>query len=267
MTNEGMAYDGAASYNSYSADEDRKNETDPMQQETNSQLTNNKKLILTANLDLETMNLDETVSELLSAVNINGAYIQSSSAYSTGSRRYYTATIRIPADKYSDFIGVIKGSGNAVSYNEQIDDVTDTYTDLEARITALKAEEERVLDFYKRAETLEELLLVEQRLSDIRYEIEHRQAKIKNYDLLVSYSTLNISISETKEYTPIQKSFGSRFVESFKNGLTNFICFLEDIAIELAYNVWGILLLVVIAFGGYKLFKYIRNRKRNKAIK
>ncbi len=221
-----------------------------------------KKVIVSGNLSLETLDLDETVNVLTNNINESGGYIQSSSTYSNGSRRYYYATIRIPADKYNDFINTIKGSGNTVSYSEEIDDITTSYYDLDAHIKALKAQEERVLELYKQANTLEEILQIEERLSDIRYEIEQEETTMKNYDLLTSYSTLEITISETREYTPTQISFGSRIVESFKNGWTNFISLLEEFVITFVYNIWTILLLILIIFIGYKIFKTIKARKK-----
>ena len=233
--------------------------------QTNNQLLDeNKKLILTAKLDLETQELDNTLDNLTKTVNQYGGYVQNSSMYSRNNNtRIYEATIRIPADKYGQFIEEIKGNGNTTSYSEHIDDVTDSYTDINARLTALKAQEQRVMEFYQKAETIEDLMAVESRLSEIRYEIEAYEARIKNYDTLTAYSTLNIFISETKSYTPTSTSFFTRLGQAFINGFKNFTDSIGDLLIDIVYNLWSIIFLVVIVYLGYFIYKKIRNR-RNK---
>ena len=212
---------------------------------------------------MESQNLDDTIETIQRNVNIYGGYMQSTSLnQNTSYSRSYSATIRIPADKYQEFLESINNSGNTVSYSEEVKDVTDSYTDLEARLVSYKAEEQKVLEFYDKAETLEELLIVEERLSEIRYEIEYLEAQIKNYDLLISYSTLNITVTETKTYTPVSQSFGSRLVSAFTNGLSGFISNVEDFIVDLVYNIWTIIFVVLLICLAVFLYKKFRNRKR-----
>lgn len=105
-------------------------------------------------------------------------------------------------------------------------------------------------------------MAVESRLSDIRYEIEYYEAQIKNYDLLVSYSTLNLTVNETKVYTPVSQNFFARLGRSFTNGFSNFVDGIGDFIIDIVYNMWTILLLIALGFGAYKLYKFLRNRKK-----
>ena len=228
-------------------------------------LKKDKKLILTGNLDLETQNINDILSKLLSNVDKCGGYIQRSSTFTRGNdTRVYEATIRIPADQYQSFLNDAQGLGNVVSYSQEVKDITDSYTDIEARLNSLKAQEQKVLEFYKSANTIEDLMAVEERLSQIRYEIEYYENTIKNYDLLVAYSTLHVTIQETKVYTPTSTGFFTRLANSFKNGFTNFIDNIGDFIIELVYNIWTILLLIAIAYLVYRLYRYFQNRKFRK---
>ena len=192
-----------------------------------------------------------------------GGYVQKSVSGNRGSNRYYEAAIRIPAEHYSQFLEEIKGSGNATYYSEETKDITDSYTDIQARLSSLKAQEAKVLEFYDKAVDLDDLMSVEERLSEIRYEIEYYEAQIKNYDLQVAYSTLNLTVNETKVYTPVSTSFFSRLARSFSNGFKNFISGVEDFIIDVVYNLWTILLIILIGFVAFKVRKAIINR-RNK---
>lgn len=224
-------------------------------------ITSNKKLILTARMNVETKDLDELLTKLNETINKYGAYIQSSTVNTSGnSTRQYDATIRIPSDKYSQFLEELKDSGNVSYYTEETKDVTDSYTDLEARLKSLKAEEEKVMEFYDKAANLEELMLVEDRLSEIRYEIEYLEAQIKNYDLLVAYSTLTLHVTETSNYTQTSTSFAERLGRAFKNGFHDFISTIEDIMINLAYDIYTIIFLILIGAAAFFIYKKIRNK-------
>jgi len=220
----------------------------------------NKKMILTADMNMETLDLDEVSKKIIDAVNKYDGYIQSSSISTRGSSRYYDATIRIPADKYAAFIEEIKENGNTTYYSENVDDITDRYTDLSARLSSLKAQYDKVLEFYDKAETIDELMSIEERLSNIQYEIEYYEAQINNYDLLVAYSTLNITINESKVYTPVNNNFFYRLRNAFVNGFNNFVNDVGDFIIDLIYNIWTIIALVLFAYIVYRIYKMIRHK-------
>lgn len=250
------------SYYSYEYDDEKYAlDSSVSSNEINSPLQENRKLILTANLSLETLDLDSVTEALIDNVKKYNGYVQSSSVSTRNSSRYYSATIRIPADKYNEFISNIKQTGNVVSYSENVDDITDSYTDMEARLNSLKAQEAKVLEFYNQATSIEEMMDIESRLSDLRYQIESIEAQLKNYDLLTSYSTLNISITETKVYTPVSENFFTRLGNAFTNGFHNFTEGIGDLLIDIVYNIWFIILIPIIGFIGYKVYKKIRKNK------
>ena len=224
-----------------------------------------KKLILNSNMNLESQDLDDTSNQLSALIKKYNGYFKSSNMYSKSSYiRIIDACIRIPAQNYSSFLEELKTLGNMTSYSENVDDVTDHYMDIEARLNSLKAQEEKVLEFYEKAVSIEDLMTVESRLSDLRYEIEYYEAQIKNYDLLVEYSTLNLTISETKIYTPTNPSFLSRLVSAFNNGFNSFVDAIGDFLIDFVYNIWTILSLALIGFVGFILYKKFKNRRNTK---
>ncbi len=263
-------YDGAVAEESYYYDEESypaSAAADGSPQSTepspNADARANKKLILTSNMNVETMDLDELLDKLLPAIGKYGGYVQRSSTSTRSNSRYYEAVIRIPAENYAKFLEEVKASGNTTYYAEETKDITDSYTDIQARLTSLKAQEAKVLEFYDKAESIDDLMAVESRLSDIRYEIEYYEAQIKNYDLLVAYSTLNLNVTETKVITPVSDNFFARLGRSFANGWNNFTKGIGDFVIDLVYNVWTILFLALLGYVGYRLYKRFRNRKQS----
>ena len=251
------------SYEAYTYDEEAAGAYAPNSSNNNHSETtvaSNKKLILTARMNVETKELDVLLSKLNETINRYGAYIQSSTVNSGGNNRQYDATIRIPSDKYAQFLEDLKESGNVSYYTEETKDVTDSYTDLEAKLKSLRAEEEKVLEFYDKAVNLEELMMVEERLSDIRYQIEYIEAQIKNYDLLVAYSTLTLHVTETSTYTPTSTSFGERLLRAFKNGFHDFVSAIEDLMVDLAYDIYTIIFIILILVAAFFIYRKIKNR-------
>lgn len=234
-----------------------------MSDSSSSLLNENKKLIVTGYMNIETLDFDNLVENLKKSIEEVGGYIQNSSISTNRyENRNYDASIRIPADKYNDFLNKTKGMGNVTWYNENKEDITDTYVDLEARLKSLKAEENKVLEFYDQATNIEELMSIENRLTDIRYEIDSIETNIKNYDLLTNYSTLTITVIETKTYTDTNDNFFSRISLSFKNGITNFINSFENFVIDVVYNIWGILIVIVLVIIAVVVIKKIKKNKK-----
>ena len=213
-----------------------------------------RKLITTVNISTETEALDDTISKLCKKVDELGGYIESSNIYN-GSR-YSGATvrnadyiIRIPADKLNSFVETVDGVTNITNKSTSVEDVTLSYVDIESRKKALKAEEESLLGILESAEKIEDIIAVQERLSEVRYQMESIESQLRTYDNKVDYSTVYLSIQEVVQYTETQQKgafqrMGEGFVKSLKsvgNGLKEFF-------IMLVINIPQIVLLAAIVF-------------------
>ena len=111
---------------------------------------------------------------------------------------------------------------NVVSRSTDVADVTESYTDTEARLKTLRLQEERLLEILSKATELSDVLELESRLSDVRYQIESYEATLRNYDSRVSYSTLHITLQEVVEYSIINdppQTLGQRLSDGFKDSM------------------------------------------------
>ena len=122
-------------------------------------------------------------------------------------------------------------------------------------IAALKTEQTRLLELMEQAETMSDLLEIESRLTEVRGELERYASQLKVLDNQIDYATVNLSLSEVTEYTPVvEKSrlekIRDGFVSSVKgvgNLILDFISFvLMNIPYILLFGLilWGILALV-----------------------
>ncbi len=101
------------------------------------------------------------------------------------------------------FLSQVAENGNITSRSEQETDVTLDYVDLDSHKAVLLAEQERLLSFLEQAETVEEMIMLESRLSEVRYQIESMERQLRTYDNQVEYSTVYLSITEVVELTPV----------------------------------------------------------------
>ncbi|MBR4940664.1 MAG: DUF4349 domain-containing protein, partial [Clostridia bacterium] len=163
-----------------------------------------RKLIYHVNYSLETKTFDSSVTSLLALTESLGGYTESSDTRGgNGSERYATYVLRIPSEKLTDFIAGVGNIGSILSESLSTEDVTLEYVDIESHLTSLRAQETRLLELLSEAKDLSEVLMIEESLTGVRYEIESYTTRLNTISSLVSYSTVTVSLREVIEYTPI----------------------------------------------------------------
>jgi hypothetical protein len=211
-----------------------------------------RKWIITMDISAETEDLDGLLEALNQEIASLGGYVEgqnihNGSAYA--SRRYRSAslTVRIPADRADQFASNVAGIANVVRSNKNLEDITLTYTATENRIKALETEQDRLLELLAEAETMSDLLEIEARLTDVRYELESYTSQKRVYDNQVDYATIYLNLSEVQEYTPVEEpTFVERIRNTFSDALEGLGNGIVDLTVFLIGNspyllVYGIL--------------------------
>ncbi len=220
----------------------------------------NRKLIRTVNMNIETYDFDAVTATVTSRVSALGGYIESSSVdgSSTSTGRSADYTLRIPAPQADSFIATIGENSNITHQSESMEDVTLKYVDNKSRKESLQVEYDRLEELLKEADDIEELIYIENRLSEVRYEIESIEAQLRSYDNLVDYTTIYLYIQEVIEYTepePVDFSVGARISRGFKEAVENVIEFLGDL---LVFIVTALPYLVVLAVFALVIFLIVK---------
>lgn len=183
-----------------------------------------RKLIRTVNLELQTKEFDSVIEGIAKNVRDIGGYIESSSvwgnSYTSVSTRSADYTARVPSDKLDEFIQIVDGLGNVTYKNEGVEDVTLQYIDVESRKKSLETEQERLLELLEQAGNLEDLMAIESRLSEVRYELENYGSQKRLLDNQIDYSTVHISVSEVERITETgERSFFQEISDRFSDNL------------------------------------------------
>lgn len=239
--------------------------------------TSDRKLIKTVELSAETENYNTLLANLEKQVTELGGYIEyqyqyNGSLYSPyDENRSANMTIRIPAARLDEFVAKVGEQTNITNKQERVEDVTLQYVDLESRKKALSTEQDRLLELLEKAETVEDIITIEQRLSEVRYQLENMESQLRTLNNQINYSTINLYIQEVKRLTPTEEKSAwdkmkNGFIESiyrigdsFKNGFIGFV-------VNIPYLVIWLIVLGVVFVICRLIFKKIK-KKVQKSIK
>ena len=230
-------------------------------------LPENRKWIVTVNLSAETEDLDAMTQSLQETISQLGGYVEDQTVYNGSAyanRRYRSAsmTVRIPADDVDKFTEEVAGISNVVSQQKNLEDITLQYVDTESRLNALETEQTRLLELLEQAETTADLLEIEARLSEVRYQLESAASQLRLYDNQVDYATIYLSIEEVQEYTPVEEP---NLWERIRDGFVSSLKGLGNGAVDLL--VWVIVsspYLIVLGAGIALVVVLIRRSRKNK---
>ena len=206
---------------------------------------NQDKIIYSSDVTVETTTFDETIGKIAGLVEKYGGWIESSSvsgsnyyqkARGTASTRDASYTLRIPSSRFQSLMDGLNDLGNVPYSHIYTENVTSQYYDAQAHLKAYQTQENRLLEMMELAETVEDVIIIEDRLTELRYQIESLQSRLNNWDRRVSYSTVSLSVKEVREYTPEEKinpTYGEELVEALKDGLYNAGQFLKNLLVLL----------------------------------
>lgn len=227
-----------------------------------------RKLIQNIRLEVETREFEQMMSSLEEQVREMGGYIENMETYNGSSyseyrnSRYADLTIRIPREKLDGFLRTVSDISNIVRRYDSVEDVTLSYVDMESRRNALRTEQDRLLEFLGRAETVEEIIALEERLSEVRYQLESMESQLRTMDNLIDYSTVKINISEVRELTVVKEeepTAWERISEGFLESLSDIGNGIAEAAIWFLVNIPYLLIWALVI--GLGIWGWLRHRR------
>lgn len=220
--------------------------------------TSDLKIIKTGTLRFESLDLAQTHAQILSIINQANGYVQNDNSGKNYNQLYHNLTVRVPAENFQSTIDAI--SQGVAHFDEKTisrKDVTEEFIDLNARLKAKRALEDRYLALLAKAKNVKEMLDIERELSQIRENIERAEGRLKYLNNKVSLSTLNIQFYKTEIATRTNTSFGAKMGNALKSGWNGIASFFLGLL-----RVWPFLILV--ALFAYVIRRWIQKRKKNK---
>ena len=237
---------------------------------------NPEKIIYSANVTLESTAFEEALAQVEALTKEVGGWIESSSInganYNDTARGYSRSrsasyTLRIPSQSFEQVMNRLPEIGNVPYSYRYSDNVTAQYYDVQAHMNAYKAQEARLLELMERAESVEDVITIESRLSEVRYQIENLQATLNNWDRRVSYSTVYLELNEVKVYTPEPErrvSYGEELWGALKDGVESLVDFFKGFLVWLAEALPTLIVLVPLGWLLVRLIRKLRARRKAK---
>ena len=246
-------------------------QTDTQQEEVGTE----RKLIRTVELNLETENYDSLIEGLEQQINELGGYIEYKDAYhgnynskKNGYRnRHANITARIPANKLDEFTGKVAEIGNITYESESVEDVTLQYVDLSSHKKMLVAEQTRLMELLENANSMEDIITIESRLSEVRYQIESMESQLRTFDNQVDYSTVHINVEEVERYTPQpEKSTWERIKSGFGENVYRVTNGIKNFAIEFVIAIPVLLVWAVVIVVGVIVIRMVLKKKNKRDV-
>jgi len=233
-----------------------------------------RKIIKDGSAEIETIEFDKTLNNLYEMLIKNNGFVESQSLQgsrvNSSSLRYASIVIRVPSKVFDETMFNLPSLGTVFNQRTQGTDITDQYTDTESRVRNLKVQEDRILELITKAEKIEEIVSLEGRLSELRYQIESLENSLKNFDRLLDYSRITLSISEVVKVTdqkPVPKTISERLSQAFDIAWLNFVEGSQDLAVWVVYNIFTLIILFIIFVIVIMIISSGKNRKLRKQKK
>ena len=231
-------------------------------------------LIRTVTITAETTNYTEVAASVESKVKEFGGYIEYSSMRGTGNNkdlRTGTYTVRVPADKLDALVASVGSSCTVTSSSEGTTDVTLEYVDTKARIESLRVEYDQLLALLAQAEDLDTIIVLQNRLTDVRYQIESAESRVRVLENQVLYATLTLTLNEVLEEKEVEEAhvetYGEKVSNQFKQTWEDTVKFFQNALLGLIASIPAIVVLTVIGIVVLIIVLSIRSKRRKRAAK
>ena len=206
--------------------------------EINTDIDLNRKIIKRGYLSIETKTFNESVQKLMDEVDAIGGFTQD--CYIEGDREDYRGdrraelSVRVPKEQFDAFMNDTEQYGNVLSKSIKGEDVTDQYFDAETHMETLEIRRERLQEMLKQSGNLEDLFAIEKELAEVTYKVESLKGTLNQYDSLIDFSTIEITVNERYEYKEkaiIPITFGEKVREQMKHSFEDALDVVESLVL------------------------------------
>ncbi len=225
---------------------------------TDQKVEDDRKIIKTYNLSLETKKFAEDSAFIVSKAEELGGYIANSSVSGNrlssddGGSQSARYTVRIPAASLDAYIQALSQTCNVYSSSLTTEDITDSYYGIQAQLDSLVLQEKKLNDMLAEAKSLQDMITIDNKLTSVRSEINALNYRLQNMDKSVNYSYVYITLNEVREYHKEEKTYFQELGEAVIGSVKNFVDVLGNVVIIFVWvlpfgaTIAAVVLLIVI---------------------
>jgi len=216
-----------------------------------------KKIIKTANLEIEISDFKKYYSELRDKVRNHGGYIAEEEQTRDDYKIQTRVSIKVPVDQFENALTVITDKVEKINERKiSSQDVTTEYVDTRSRMESKKQVRQRYLDLLKQARNMEEILNVQSEINDIQEEIESATGRIEYLGHASTFSSINLvffQVLNPQAKSDDNPSYGNKIIHAFKTGWN----WVSDIIVGMI-SIWPFFIILAILVAYFKRMKWSR---------
>ncbi|MDE6776285.1 MAG: DUF4349 domain-containing protein, partial [Ruminococcus sp.] len=250
-------------FNAEAAEEKENNTADIVRKEM---------LVYSCNMTVDVLDFDSAVSSFRESLDTYDAFVETENYSDNGSSgrwqysdeirwKTYTATVRVPSEKYSEFCDTASSLGDLRSRNASVQNLSSEYYDISTTLEIYETREKRYKELLSNTNDESRAMSVEKQLADIQIEIAKLKTRMKDINTDVAYSYVNISLNEVREYSeePVRTdTFFQRLSNTISKASSSFLSTMEKILFALIYILPHALVIVLVLFVIAKIVKSIK---------
>ena len=153
-----------------------------------------RQLIVESWVGLEVDDIDAAVRHVETIAAQRGGWVESAEIYGEAGYRSASVQLRVPADHLDNVLDTLRGLGRVTDEGVSSTDVTERLIDNEARLSAWHAQEARLVTLLENAPTVEDIIQIEQRIAQVRSDIEYVEATQRNLTNRVATSLITVNL-------------------------------------------------------------------------
>jgi hypothetical protein len=224
-----------------------------------------RKIIYEAQIALVVDDLGTTESSVVALLDEFDGYVaESNLAGRQGDQLTGTWRVRIPVERFEEFLGALAKLGVTEHRQQTAQDVSEEFVDLEARIANQKKLEERIVALLDQTnDKIADVIEVEQQLARVRGEIEQMEGRLRYLTNRTELTTVSITAREERDYVPPEApTFTTRITDAWGDSLAGIVEFGQRLTIAaVAAAPWLAMLAVVLGPAAWSL-----SRRRKSAV-
>ena len=169
-------------------------------------------------------------------------------------------TFQVPTERFDDALVALRKLGTVKQFNVSGVDVSSQYVDLQSRLVSAQAQRDAYLALLNRAQSIQDIVTLQNQLAPILAQIEQLKGQIDNLDRTTTYGTITATIQEGPAAGAANDSWG--VATAFGQAVHNFVAALDLIVLVLGTTAPFLLLFGGLGFLGWRAW----DRRRRAAV-
>lgn len=229
----------------------------------NQEFQSDRSIDLDYDYTLESNKFDENYEQLKSLINEEDVIITNSNLDNFDDRRTFNVSIKVPRDKTKQFEEKISEIGKVISVNKYMSDITQEKSDNNINLEAKEKELEAYKRLYEQAQSVEEIMKIQERISLTESEINNYKNIDKNIKESADYTNMQITLREVVNYSN-KKDSSPKIIDTIVSSSQKSIYLLKLFfigIISFIFSTWWLLLI------GAIIIYFINKKKGGKKSK